>query len=77
MDKILSVAAIGVGNRTRKYLTYITDHPEAVRLDSVVETNPERLACAKLNTSISLTRRFIFGNFAMLSLTTRMRRKYM
>ena len=47
MDKILSVAAIGVGNRTRKYLTYITDHPEAVRLDSVVETNPERLACAK------------------------------
>ena len=35
----LSIVAIGAGNRTAKYLHYILNHPEEVRLVGVVEIN--------------------------------------
>ena len=37
------IAAIGLGNRTRKYLKYLEAHPEAGRVSMIVEPNPERL----------------------------------
>lgn len=43
----VSIAAIGVGNRTRKYLQYVTAHPESARLAAIVECDPKRLAEAR------------------------------
>ena len=43
----VSIAAIGIGNRTRKYLKYITAHPESVELVAIVECDAKRIAEAK------------------------------
>lgn len=40
--KPTSIVAIGVGNRMRKYLTYVEQHPERVRLVAVVEPDQIR-----------------------------------
>lgn len=45
--KTINIGAIGIGNRTRKYIQYITAHPEVVRLASIVENDPERLRKAQ------------------------------
>ena len=38
----IRLAAIGLGNRTRKYLRYVASHPEEVTLSMIVETDDER-----------------------------------
>ena len=47
-DKKIRLAAIGVGNRTKKYLQYVSAHPESVSLAALVESDPERLEEAGL-----------------------------
>jgi predicted dehydrogenase len=45
---MVKIAAIGVGNRTGKYLTYFQQNPQEVELVAVVEPNPiRRVACQK------------------------------
>lgn len=45
---MVKVAAIGIGNRTGKYLNYIQNHPDQVELVAVVEPNAiRREACRK------------------------------
>ena len=47
MEKV-RLAAIGVGNRTGKYLRYVHAHPEEVSLTAIVEPDPvRREACRK------------------------------
>ena len=41
-DKPVSIVAIGAGNRTNKYLEYVKQHPDRVRLVGVVELNDIR-----------------------------------
>lgn len=41
--KIIRIAAIGYGNRVRKYLSFIEMHPELAVLVAVVDSNPLRL----------------------------------
>ena len=41
-DKPVSIVAIGAGNRTSKYLEYVKQHPDRVRLVGVVELNDIR-----------------------------------
>ena len=41
-DKPASIVAIGAGNRTNKYLEYVKQHPDRVRLVGVVELNDIR-----------------------------------
>ena len=40
--KPVSIVAIGAGNRTNKYLEYVKQHPDRVRLVGVVELNDIR-----------------------------------
>jgi len=47
------LAAIGVGNRTRKYLRYVEAHPEAGRVSAIVETDSERRKAAKSQYGLS------------------------
>lgn len=47
------VAAIGLGNRTRKYLRYVEAHPEAGRVSAIVEPNIERLKETKSRYGLS------------------------
>lgn len=47
MKKIIKLGAIGIGNRTRKYIQYITAHPEEAHLSAIVENDPERLRKAQ------------------------------
>lgn len=42
MDGIVRIAAIGVGNRTTKYLQYVSNNPEKVCLAAIVETDASR-----------------------------------
>ena len=42
-DKPDRVAAIGYGNRSRKYLQYVEEYPDQVQLAAVVDSNPLRL----------------------------------
>ncbi len=46
--KVLKIAALGVGNRTRKYLKYVTAHPESCKLEMIVENSPKRLEDAQM-----------------------------
>ena len=49
MEGIVRLAAIGVGNRTGKYLRYVLAHPERVQLVAIAEPDPvRREACRKL-----------------------------
>lgn len=49
MGKNIRIATIGYGNRVRKYLQYLEDHPTAAILVAVVDSNKLRLdeACRK------------------------------
>jgi hypothetical protein len=44
LDVPVRLAAIGLGNRTTKYLNYLLDHPQQGRLVAIVEPNPDRMA---------------------------------
>lgn len=44
---MIDIAAIGIGNRTRKYLKYIEDNGDKVRLKYMVDTDLQRLEKAK------------------------------
>ena len=44
---MIKIAALGIGNRTRKYLKYVVAHPESVRLEAIVEYDAGRLEEAK------------------------------
>ena len=46
---MVRLAAIGVGNRSGKYLRYLPGHPDSVRLVAIVEPDAvRREACRKL-----------------------------
>ena len=44
---MLSLAVIGMGNRARKYLTYLQEHPDAFRVGAVVEPSEVHLEAAR------------------------------
>ncbi len=46
-NKPVRVAAIGYGNRSRKYLKFVEEHPDQVQLAAVVDANPLRLQEAR------------------------------
>ena len=42
MTNFIKIVAIGAGNRTNKYLEYVRQHPDKVKLVGVVELNEIR-----------------------------------
>ena len=44
---MLSLAVIGMGNRARKYLAYLQEHPDAFRVGAVVEPSEVHLEAAR------------------------------
>ena len=50
---MLRIAAVGLGNRTCKYLGYVKSHPEKVRLVAVAEPEPVRMQAVKNDFSLS------------------------
>ncbi|MDD7456554.1 MAG: Gfo/Idh/MocA family oxidoreductase [Bacteroidales bacterium] len=44
LDVPVRLAAIGLGNRTTKYLNYLLDHPQQGRLTAIVEPDPSRMS---------------------------------
>lgn len=44
---MVRIVAIGLGNRTGKYLRFVREHPDRVMLVAVAETDPERLIPVK------------------------------
>ena len=51
---MLSLAVIGMGNRARKYLAYLQDHPDAFRVGAVVEPSEVHLEAARRRRSLRL-----------------------
>lgn len=43
----VKIVAIGLGNRTRKYLRYVKEHEDVVRLVAIVEPDKERLSAVR------------------------------
>lgn len=50
---MIKLAAIGVGNRTGKYLTYLTEHPQEAELAALAEPNPIRREACRRQFSLS------------------------
>ena len=51
---MLSLAVIGMGNRARKYLAYLQEHPDAFRVGAVVEPSEVHLEAARRRRSLRL-----------------------
>ncbi len=48
LKKPVRLAAIGLGNRTRKYLSFVEAHPEMGRVSAIVEPDADRLESVRL-----------------------------
>lgn len=55
----VKIAAIGLGNRTSKYLQYVRNHPDRVVLVAAVDPDPERLSAVAMQFSLPEDRCFL------------------